>query len=160
MRGMTLIELVIVFGMIGALSAVAITKINTDSGFKDAFYFNSLLSDIRYARMVGVLIQSPIKVSIDNTQSPPSLVLQKQPSSACIPANPCIETIYPPGKNDSSLSPLATQNISISSTNVPFYFDSLGRVYDATTQEIVSPTITMNGRTIVISGNTGFAYEQ
>ena len=130
-HGFTIVELILVIVIIGILAAVVGPRFFTRSNFDERFYFEEVLSTVRYAQKLAVASGCRIQVSQNSTSG--RLLLHR--ADNCDVANPQYngEVIGPDGQSysDELDEEDAAQGPSPSAINFPFVFSSLGCIYDS-----------------------------
>ena len=66
LRGFTIVELIMVIVILGIISAVALPRFFDRKTFDGRFYFEEVLSSVRYAQKLAVASGCSIKVLVDN----------------------------------------------------------------------------------------------
>lgn len=152
--GYTLVELCSIIIIISIISISALPKFFDSLTFTSKTYFDDVIGSVRYAQKLAVAMSCDIQVSV--TSNSISLNLR----DGCDSGN-FTTAIRDPAFGDSSFVRTAPADVSVSATDLPIYFDSMGRAKDSTTGAILSSnaTITIDTRVVNIVGETGFAYE-
>ncbi len=65
-RGFTIVELIMVIVILGIISAVAIPRFFDSKTFDERFYFEEVLSSIRYAQKLALASGCSIRIVIDS----------------------------------------------------------------------------------------------
>ncbi len=148
--GFSLIELVLVMLIIGILSIAAIPKFFDALSFSSGNYFDEVLNSIRYAQKLAVVMGCDVQIATTTN----SLALTSR--SSCRAGNFTM-TIQDPITKGSFVR-LAPANVTITSLDMPIYFDRLGRAHNSAGQ-VVNASLIVANRTITIVAETGFVYE-
>lgn len=157
--GFTIVELTIVLVIIAIMAAVALPKFFNMLSFTGRFFYDDVLSSVRYAQKYAVATGCNIEVKPNFGTG--ALILQRAQSCNSGVFN---QPVFDPALNKSSYSRQAPANTSFSSSNAfPIYFDALGRAHATPGNDsgvdsgvIGTYTITVQGRTITIIGQTGY----
>lgn len=149
-KGFSLIELVMVFVLLGILSFYAIPKFASKGQFEANLTLNQVLSTIKYIQKLAISSGCQIQVSYgSNTFS----FNRRASCTSGVFSQP----IYDPVSRTNTLAVSVPSSVSISSTNLPFYFDGFGRARSSASNNVTNPTITVGGVIIQIDGETGFS---
>jgi MSHA pilin protein MshC len=147
-RGFTIVELVLVIVIIGAIAAIGMPRFFELTGFEDLGEYDEALNAVRYAQQYAVASGCTVRVSIGGNQ----LALTADCGGGFGPLThpgQCQEAI-PPG------SPNYSCRISgITSSASPFDFDALGSTGTAGT----NITVTAGGSSFTVNGGSGFIEE-
>lgn len=119
-RGFTIVELIMVIVILGIISAVALPRFFDRKSFDERFYFEEVLSSVRYAQKLAVASGCSIKVLVDSdgyrlTYAKDCGVGPADPKVNDLVANPLGEDYQ--GANENSVS--INKNLTVT-------FDSLG----------------------------------
>lgn len=159
--GFTLTELVIVMVLVGILAVVALPKYLTTTAFTGNFFYNDILTSIQYAQKYAVSTGCHIEVKPNFVTG--SFILQRAASCS---SGAFTLAVFDPSTNQLGYSRQAPAHTSYSSANAfPIYFDSLGRAHATPSSDtgadngiIGTYTISIQGNTITIIGQTGYTF--
>lgn len=156
-RGFTLVELVIVVIILAIISGAVGTMFLDRDEYDQRFYYDDLLTALRYAQKLAVATACDTGVDFTTT----GYVVYRRAS--CTSGN-LDQVVTHPGKDPNS----GVQNYNYQNTNLPsglvvsstvdpVVFDSLGRA--RTSAGVTSnATVTVGTRTITVIGETGLVY--
>lgn len=149
--GFTVVELVVVMVVIGIISATAIPRFFSASGYETMAFVDESASAIRYARTIAVNTRcdTRIEVSASGYQ-----IWQRQTS--CSSGGFTRAATRFGGDNWAATAP---GNLTISGIDI--YFDAQGRPHQSSDDSLLSSseTLTVNGRTVTVYTQTGFVQE-
>lgn len=159
--GFTLTELAIVMAMIAILAAVAIPKYGSNTAFNTRFFYDDVMSSIRYAQRYAVATGCHIEF-LPNFGGG---TLELRQAHNCSSGAFDITAVPDPTFNTGTYTRTAPTGATFSSaSSFPIYFDSLGRAHNTPVSNngvdngvLTTAVITVGTRTITISGETGFA---
>lgn len=138
-KGYTLIELVVVILLVGILGAVMVPRINI-AGFRSAGFFQQSLSAIRFAQKQAISTGCSVQVDIS--------------AGACeLNWSGCAANAAIPNPANGNTNFCADSTPEGASPSVNFSFNRIGA--PSTPQ-----SFSVDGRTIIVEANTGFAHEQ
>lgn len=84
-RGFSIVELVVVIGVIGLLAAVAVPRFFDNSAFRERVWYDEVAAAIGYARSVAVASGCPVRVTL--AASAYALAQQAAVAGHCDPAD-------------------------------------------------------------------------
>jgi MSHA pilin protein MshC len=146
-RGFTIVELVLVIIIVGAIAAISVPRFFEVAGFEDLGEYDEALNAVRYAQQYAVASGCTVRVSIGGNQ----LAL-----TADCGTGSGFEPLTHPGQCRDAV-PAGSANYScringISSSASPFDFDALGSTGVAGS----NITITAGGSSFTVNGGSGF----
>ena len=151
-RGFSLVELVMVVGLTGILSVIAIPYLETDRGFKTQFLVDSLVSTLQSARERAVASGCAVRVTQNVTTRLLELYYYMPCNSNALPP----QLIYTASDLD-GVTVSGPQNTDISLNFPAVYFNAFGQMYPETFQNGDAPSTfsvtvtTTNGMVSVIT---------
>jgi len=148
----TLTELVTVIVLLGILSAFVAPRFANITAFSARTYFDEVISDIRYAQKLAVATGCDVQVSGSSTQ----IILRFRDN--CTPGQGFNTDVRDPAFGGSTFVKNAPEGVTISTSDLPFYFDRLGRAHESG-GAVQGASLQINSRNIQVVGETGFAYE-
>ncbi len=154
-RGFTLVELVTVIVILGALSITVIPKFASKSTFDERFFFDETKQALHYARTLAVASGCQVQTTV--TSSSITLKLDTNCSNSSAPSF----TTDPvdPGNLTSGYSKTAPSGVTISaiSSEFPIRFQPDSTVKDKNGNAITSTaSLQVGSRSISVYGSTGF----
>lgn len=144
-RGFTIVELIMVIVILGIISAVALPRFFDRKSFDERFYFEEVLSSVRYAQKLAVASGCLVHVKINNSgyalvygSGACSGIQIKDPSDKSYPINP-------------------TSNVSVQS-GMELEFNSLGCITSDSSANCSSGnnTVTVGNFSFRVHAATGF----
>jgi len=151
-RGFTLLELVIVLVLLGALAAIALPRILEGGGFRSAAFTEQAAAALRYGQRLAVASGCEIQVQIHTSGSGGFSVRRRAGGSdnACGPAGePFTVPIPSPGGGDFSAEASGGVQVSQGLTVV---FNAQGLPVGG------GGTALISGRSLTVDGETGFVH--
>lgn len=150
--GFTIIELVTVILVIGIISVMAVPKLFNTSSYRARFFYDDVLSSFRYAQKLALSSGCHIQVSTTST----TLTLNKRASCT---SGTFTVAVRDPTAGATTYVQTAPSGVTISTTDTPLYFDSMGRCRRSSDASIASYTVTVGGKVINIIGESGLSYD-
>jgi MSHA pilin protein MshC len=150
--GFTLVELTTVIIVVGILGVMAGPKFFSTSTYQSQYFYNDVLSTLRYAQKLAVSTGCRIQANMTST----SITLTK--AASCTSGTFTL-AIRDPALGSSSYVKTAPGSVTISPSVNPIYYDSLGKCYSSATNTVTNATITVGSKAINIVGQTGFTYD-
>ena len=152
-NGYSLIELALIIILISITSISILPKFFDSLSFTSRTYFDDVLSSVRYAQKLAVAMGCDVQLSLASDTI--TINLRTTCNSGSFTTD-----LRDPSFGQSSFTRQAPSGVSISSSDLPIYFDSLGRAHDSSTSLVLSSdaNITVDSRVLSIVGETGFAY--
>ena len=146
--GMTIVELVIVILIVGVLSAIALPRINI-SVFREQGFYQQSIASVRFSQKLAISSGCVVRAQISNAGCTVTWNVCAPVSGTGI-ANPAS------GLNNFCASSDGTVPVAADMS-----FDAIGRPVNSATPATLLATqnITINGRTLRIEAQTGFAHE-
>jgi MSHA pilin protein MshC len=150
--GFTLVELVIVLVLVGILSVAVGPKFFDLHTFSSRFFYDDVMSSIRYAQKFAVATGCHAQVNITST----TLTLTQRAN--CI-TGAFVMAIPDPGNlNAISFTRAAPGGVAMNlvTGTWPLFFDGLGRAKQVNNNIVSNFSLTVDARTISIIGETGY----
>jgi len=151
-KGFTIVELVTVLLITSILSIYVGSKLFSTKSFQAVYFYNDVLSSFRYAQKLALTSGCHIQVSLTST----TLTLNKRASCT---TGTFTTAVRDPSSGASTYVQTAPGTITMSFSDTLLYFDSLGKCHRSSDASIASYTVTVNGKTMNIVGQTGFTYD-
>lgn len=155
--GFTTIELVMVMVIAGILAVAAAAKFATQSTYTNRFFYDDIISSIRYAQIYAVGTGCHIQVSVTAS----TLTLAQ--AASCSTGAFSVGVVDPNNPGATSYTRTAPSGSGLTITGItgdwPIYFDALGRAHRADNSVGNNPnpyTLTVGERNISVIGETGF----
>jgi len=128
-RGFTIVELIMVIVILGIISAVALPRFFDRMTFDGRFYFEEVLSSVRYAQKLAVASGCSIKVLVDSD----GYRLTYAKDCGVGPADPKVNEVVanPSGEGYQGVN---EHNVNIDK-NLTVTFDSLGAAHPSDSVE-------------------------
>ncbi|MDB6096899.1 MAG: mshC [Francisellaceae bacterium] len=150
-KGFTLIELILVIILVSILTVMAVPKFSSTSTLNSQFYFDQVLASVRFAQKLAIGSGCHVQLSLSGS----SITLQMR--NSCIGGGAFTLAVRDPATGAGTYTKTAPIGVTISSANLPFYFDGLGRCYLSSSGAISSNySITVGTHTLTVLGQTGF----
>lgn len=140
-RGFTIVELIMVIVILGIISAVAAPRFFDRKVFDERFYFEEVLSTVRYGQKLAVASGCRIQVSWDSMAR--KVVLYKADNCDLLDPQYSGEVVGLDGKSYSGNSKAEGSNEGASTpatTGFPFVFSPLGCIYDRDSHSCATDT--------------------
>jgi MSHA pilin protein MshC len=147
--GFTLVELVVALAVIAVLAAVAAPRFVSVSEMNADLFRTELLAAVRYARRLAVASGCGVQIEIAAS----SYALTQQVGCT---GSVWTQAVVDPSTAATTYVRAAPSGVLLASTVNPVRFDPLGRATDSS-GAVVSPTVSVGGRTISVVGESGFA---
>ncbi len=151
-KGFTLVELVTTMLLLGILSATALPKFFSVSGYQQQVFFDDTLAAVRFAQKLAVATGCNVQVSI---AADTYTLTRPTDRTVCtsLSSTDFNQAVNNPGTGTPPYS-INPSGISLTASTSPFYFTALGTA----SAEV---TLTIAGsQTFYVVAATGFVYEQ
>ncbi len=148
-QGFTLIELIIVIVIIGALSALVASRMSTSS-VEQAGFEQQIKVALRYAQRLAVVTGCEVQVQVDAAADSVALFRRAGGTATSCGGGAFIEAVTSPGTNTNYLI-TASANADVTS-GLTIAFDSIGRPSPA------GGSVVISGRTILVEAESGYVH--
>jgi len=149
MRGFTLVELILVMVIIGILAAVVGPRFFDRQVYDDRLFFEETLAAVRYGQKLAVASGCLTQVSLGNNG------YWLRQAANCDSGAYSVDVQGPDGQRPFANTQVPT-GVTITATNFPVVFDSLGRPVDAQGDPLDSEaTATIGSFTLTVTPQTG-----
>lgn len=129
-KGFTLVELVVILIIIGALAAVSAPLFFSAQGFRQSGFYNEALASVRYAQKVAVSSGCPVQVAIAANVLTLSQVSAANVATCTTPPyNAAIAD--PSAAGDTYVRSAVTSGTTLASSTAAFLFCPLGNTQSA-----------------------------
>ncbi|WP_070989589.1 pilus assembly FimT family protein [Halofilum ochraceum] len=155
-RGFSLIELVTVLVLIGALAVFAVPRLNT-GGFAGYSFHEELLAVVRHAQKTATASRCEVEVTVDKNNDSYAIVFTGAGPDGCPPAD---TPLIAPGRGG-NLAGNAPSRVNINQ-GAQFIFDGFGVPKSTTPPPEITMTTTIeidNRRRIEIEAFTGYVHD-
>jgi MSHA pilin protein MshC len=149
--GFSLVELVTVIMVVGALAAIAVPRVVDRRSFEERGFYDEVLSAARYAQKFALATGCDVQLSVSAVGYVLNQRNRSTPPNCANPLDPFTVAVVHPGTGAADFSGTAPQGIGFTMTSNPVVFDALGKTTDNTTR-----TVTVGSRTFQIIGATGY----
>lgn len=149
-RGFSLLELIVVLLLVGALAAVAAPRMDAGRGIRELGYFEQVLADLRLAQRRATADRCEVRVAFS-----PAGFQVEQRAALCV--GPFNRAVPGTGGAGSSLGGAPPEGMALAASPAIFYFDDQGRVLAAPGGAAADVTVTVGQRQIDLVGATGHA---
>lgn len=146
-----MLELVVVLLLLGILAAVAVPRFFSLRGFQGDFYYDDVLSALRYAQRLAVASGCPVEFRFNGSD-------YRLTQRASCETGAFSRAIAHPGSGAAEYEGRAPGGTAASATTNPMTFDALGRVLDGS-GAAVNVTVVVGTRSAVVAGESGFAHD-
>ena len=150
-QGFTLIELLTVMVVVGILAIVALPKMFGTSTYQSQYFYNDVLSTLRYAQKLAISSGCQIQANMTST----TITLTKRASCT---SGTFTVAVRDPSLGTSTYVKTAPGSVTITPSINPIYYDQLGKCYNSS-GTVSNVTITVGSKVINIVGQTGFTYD-
>lgn len=150
--GFTLVELTIVLIVIGILGVIAMPKMFGSSTYQSQYFYNDVLSTLRYAQKLAMSSGCHIQASMTST----TITLTK--AASCTTGTFTV-AVRDPALGTSTYVKTAPGTVTITPSISAIYYDQLGKCYNSSTSTVSDATVIVGSKTINIVGQSGFTYD-
>lgn len=151
-RGFTLVELTTVLIIIGILGIIVVPKMFGTSTYQSQYFYNDVLSTLRYAQRLAMSSGCRIQANITST----TITLNK--AASCISGTFTV-AVRDPALGTSTYVKTAPGSVTITPSISAIYYDQLGKCYNSSSNTVSNVTVTVGSKVINIVGQTGFTYD-
>ncbi len=144
----SLVELIFAITLIAIIGVSAMPRFLQTSQFKQQVFLQQVINSLAYAQNLAIGTGCHIAV-IPNINIITFNLRQNCTSGAFNQA------VFDPKNINNLFVVTAPANISIGATNFPIYFDVNGLSHRVSNNAIIDALISINGKIIMITGNTG-----
>ena len=149
--GFTMVELVLVLILLGILAGVAAPRFFALRGFQSDYYYDDVLSALRYAQRLAVASGCPVEFRITGGNF--SLTQRQSCTTGSFS-----RAVPHPGTGAPGYTGTAPSGLSVVAVPNPVVFDPLGRALDGS----LNPSdvnVLVGSRSIDVAAESGFAYD-
>jgi MSHA pilin protein MshC len=152
--GFTLIELVVTLIVVAILAVIAIPKLNTHT-FDTTGFYQEVLSSVRYAQKEAVAKRRVVCVTLGGS----SLTIRFASAAGSSVCN--TDLVSPRGVSPFTVTAASGVALSSAPATGSFFFDALGRPFDAAGTASPQRTITITGdstQSFIVEAETGYVH--
>ena len=146
-----MVELVVVLILLGILAGVAAPRFFALRGFQSDYYYDDVLSALRYAQRLAVASGCPVEFRLTGSD----FALNQRQSCSTGTFN---RAVAHPGTGAPGYTGSAPAGLSAVAVPNPVIFDALGRALDAGGNPS-DVSVLVGGRSIDVAAESGFAYD-